>query len=143
VFLLDDPPAAPPPSNLVGGKKARPEKRSSGRADAGPDDSPEWNGFLQTCLAHSSNPCQYFGGKARLAPRIAANLKSVRGGRAYLEPVAGSVSVLCRMTGERAAGDIISDLILVLTSVREARFSTPTTLARSCTARSGTPSRRR
>jgi hypothetical protein len=73
---------------------------------------------------------------------IAAYLESVRVGRAYLEPFAGSASVLVRMTGERYVGDVHPDLILHLTAVRDGMFQYPDHVSeeRYCQLRHAEPS---
>lgn len=57
---------------------------------------------------------QYFGGKARIASKIAEYLNSVRTpGQTYWEPFVGGANVLCRITdtGPRRASDICEPLI--------------------------------
>jgi DNA adenine methylase len=69
---------------------------------------------------------RYFGGKARIAKKIANFLNGVRKDRqVYVEPFVGSANVLCLMDGERLALDFHPDLIMLLKEVQAGTFDYP------------------
>jgi DNA adenine methylase len=54
---------------------------------------------------------QYFGGKARLSKEIVQILNKYRNNQPFLEPFLGGANIASKMTGERHASDINSNLI--------------------------------
>jgi DNA adenine methylase len=54
---------------------------------------------------------QYLGGKTKIAKALCAYLESRRGGRLFLEPFCGGLSVTSTMKGNRIASDVLPCLI--------------------------------
>lgn len=72
---------------------------------------------------------RYFGGKARIAQKIAKFLKSVRKtNQVYVEPFIGSANVFCLMENERIGSDNHVDLIMLLQEVQSETFVYPESL---------------
>lgn len=69
---------------------------------------------------------RYFGGKARIAKRIADYLKSVRRPeQTYVEPFVGSANVFCLMENDRMGSDGHPDLVMLLKDIQSGEFVYP------------------
>lgn len=62
---------------------------------------------------------QYFGGKARVGPRIVVELERVRNGRPFVEPFCGGLWITHRMAGERYASDLCRPLITLYEALQD------------------------